>query len=102
MTTRGDYHAPPGPRIERATAVTDASGNVTVNWPAGAFSGPPVVTVAIQGATGFRSHTITANSATSTTVNVVGAPVVSLLGIQILAASVPAPGVTVHAHAVAP
>jgi len=86
--------------VERATGVTDANGNVTVNWPAGAFSAPPVVTVAVQGAVGFRSHTITANSATSTTVTVVGAPVVSLLGIQILAASVPASGVTVHAHAV--
>lgn len=99
MPTDGGY-APPAPRVERATGVTDANGNVTVNWPAGAFSAPPVVTVAVQGAVGFRSHTITANSATSTTVTVVGAPVVSLLGIQILAASVPASGVTVHAHAV--
>jgi hypothetical protein len=88
--------------VERATGVTDGSGNVTFAWPAGAFSAPPVVTLAVQGAVGFRSLTITANSATSTTVNVLGAPVISLLGIQILAASVPAPGVTVHAHAVAP
>ncbi|MFD5570479.1 hypothetical protein [Streptomyces cadmiisoli] len=88
--------------MERATGVTDASGNVTFNWPAGTFSVPPVVTIGIQGAVGFRSHTITANSATATTVNILGAPVVSLLGIQILAASVPAAGVTVHAHATAP
>lgn len=99
MPTGGDYTLP-GPRVERAVGVTDGSGNVTLVWPAGAFTAPPTVTVALQGAAGFRSHTITANSATSTTVTVVGAPVVSLLGIQILAASVPASGVTVHAHAV--
>lgn len=101
MSTDGDYEAPQR-RVERATAVTDGSGTATFTWPAGAFAAPPVVTLAVQGAAGFRSLTVTANSATSTTVNVLGAPVVSLLGIQILAASVPAPGVTVHAHAVAP
>ncbi|MFJ4627187.1 hypothetical protein [Streptomyces sp. NPDC088847] len=101
MPTRGSY-TPISGRVERATGVTDSSGNVTVNWPAGTFSVPPVVTVGIQGAAGFRSHTITANSATATTINVLGAPVVSLLGIQILAASIPASGVTVHVHATAP
>jgi hypothetical protein len=101
MTTAGDYETP-ARREERATAVTDGSGNAAFAWPAGAFAAPPVVTLAVQGPAGFRSLTITANSAASTTVNVLGAPVVSLLGIQILAASVPAPGVTVHAHAVAP
>lgn len=101
MSTAGDYEAP-APRVVRATAVTDGSGNAVFAWPAGTFAAPPVVTVAVQAGAGFRSPTITANSATSTTVHVLGAPVVSLLGIQILAASVPAPGVTVHAHAVAP
>lgn len=101
MPTRGNYTPIPG-RVERATGVTDGSGNVTFTWPAGTFTAPPVVTIALQGAVGFRSHTITANSAASTTVNILGAPVVSLLGIQILAASVPAAGVTVHAHATAP
>ncbi|CAL9537978.1 hypothetical protein [Streptomyces sp. enrichment culture] len=101
MATAGDYEAPPR-RVERATAVTDGSGNAVFTWPAGAFTAPPVVTIALQGTVGFRSHTITANSATSTTVNVLGAPVVSLLGIQILAASVSASGITVHAQAVAP
>lgn len=101
MPTRGHY-TPISGRVERATGVTDGAGNVTFAWPAGTFSVPPVVTVAIQGAAGFRSSTITANSATSTTVHVLGAPVVSLLGIQILAASVPAPGLTVHVHATAP
>lgn len=101
MPTRGSY-TPISGRVERATGVTDANGNVTVNWPAGTFAVPPVVTVALQGATGFRSHTITANSATATTINVLGAPVVTLLGIQILAASVAASGITVHVHATAP
>ncbi|MCX4609379.1 hypothetical protein [Streptomyces mirabilis] len=101
MATSGDY-TPTSGRVERATAVTDANGNVTFNWLVGTFSVAPVVTVGIQGAVGFRSHTITANSATATTINVLGAPVVSLLGIQILAASIPAPGVTVHVHATAP
>ena len=98
--TDGAY-APPGGRVERAQGVTDGSGNVTFTWPPGAFSAPPVVTVAIQAGSGFRSVTVTANSSASTTVNVVGAPVVSLLGIQILAAAVPASGITVHAHATA-
>ncbi|MGW3736673.1 hypothetical protein [Streptomyces sp. NPDC005148] len=101
MPTRGSY-TPISGRVERATGVTDASGNVTFNWPTGTFSVPPVVTVALQGPAGFRSHTITANSATATTINVLGAPVVSLLGIQILAASTAAAGITVHVHATAP
>lgn len=101
MPTRGHY-TPISGRVERATGVTDGSGNVTFTWPAGTFAVPPVVTVALRGDTGFRSHTVTANSATSTTVNVQGSPVVSLLGIQILAAASPAAGVTVHVHATAP
>lgn len=101
MSTAGDYEAP-APTVVRATGVTDGAGNVVFAWPAGAFAAPPVVTVSVQAAAGMRSPTITANSAASTTVHVLGAPVVSLLGIQILAASVPAPGVTVHAQAVAP
>jgi len=101
MPTRGHY-TPISGRVERATGVTDGAGNVTVTWPVGTFSVPPVVTVALQGAAGFRSSTVTANSATATTVNVLGAPVVSLLGINVLAASVAAAGITVHVHATAP
>lgn len=92
-------HAPAPPHVERAKGVTDGSGNVTFNWPAGAFTQAPTVAIGVQGASGFRAYTITANSATATTVNVLGAPVVSLLGIQILAAAIPAPGLTVHAIA---
>ncbi|MFI2434635.1 hypothetical protein [Streptomyces sp. NPDC018693] len=101
MSTRGDYQAP-APRIERATGVTDGAGNVTFNWPVGAFTAPPVVTVALQAADGFRSVRISANSATATTVNVLASAGVTILGIGVLAAGTPASGVTVHAHAVAP
>ncbi|MGC4947704.1 hypothetical protein ACLQ2N_16100 [Streptomyces sp. DT224] len=68
-------------------------------WPASAFSAPPVVTVTPQGASAFRSCSITANSATSTTVNVQVSAGVTLLGIGVLAVGAPAAGVTVHAHA---
>lgn len=102
MSTSGAYRAPAGPRIERATGVTDGNGSVTFAWPAGAFTAPPVVTLAVEGASGsFRTVRISANSAASTTAQVTGAAVVELLGIQLLAAALPAAGVTVHAHAIA-
>jgi hypothetical protein len=101
VPTRGSY-SPLTPHLERATGVTDGSGNVTFAWPAGAFSAPPVVTIGVQGASGFRAHSITANSAASTTVNVLASAGVTLLGIGVLAVGTPAAGVTVHAHAVAP
>ncbi|MFE9127818.1 hypothetical protein ACFYOF_20825 [Streptomyces sp. NPDC007148] len=101
MPTRADY-TPPTTRLERATGVTDGSGNVTFTWPAGAFSAPPVVTIGVQGTSVFRSHSITANTATATTVNVLAAAGVTLLGIGVLAVGAPASGVTVHAHAAAP
>lgn len=100
MSTEGAY-VRPSPRIERATGVTDGSGNVVFTWPAGAFSVPPVVTIGLQGTGVMRSHAITANSATSTTVNVLAAAGVTLLGIGVLAVGAPAAGVTVHAHATA-
>lgn len=101
MSTAGDYEAPQR-RQERATVVTDGSGNAVFAWPAGAFAAPPVVTVGLQGSAAFRSHTITANTATSTTVNVLASAGITLLGIGVLAVGTPAAGVTVHAHAVAP
>lgn len=101
MGTSGDYAEPPR-RVEEATATTDGSGNVTFSWPAGAFTAAPVVTVALQAGAGFYSHRITANSAGATTVNVLAAAGVTLLGIGVLAAGAPASGVTVHAHAIAP
>lgn len=101
MPTRGHY-TPISGRVERATGVTDASGNVTFTWPAGTFPVAPVVTVGLQAAAGFRVHAITANSATATTVNVQASAGVTLLGIGVLAVGAPAAGVTVHAHATAP
>ena len=101
MSTRGSYTPTTG-RVERAMGVTDSSGNVTFTWPAGAFSTPPVVTMALQAGAGFYSHRITANAAGSTTVNVLAAAGVTLLGIGVLAAGVAAAGVTVHATATAP
>lgn len=100
MPTRGHY-TPMGGRVESARGVTDGSGNVTFTWPVGAFTAPPVVTVGLQAAAGFRVHAITANSATSTTVNVQVSTGVTLLGIGVLAVGGPAAGVTVHAHATA-
>ncbi|MFC8332726.1 hypothetical protein [Streptomyces olivaceus] len=99
--TDGSYSRPSGSRVERARGVTDGSGNVTFTWPPGAFSAPPVVTIGVQGASGFRSHAITANTAAATTVNVLVSAGVTLLGIGVLAVGAPASGVTVHAHAVA-
>jgi hypothetical protein len=101
VSTGGASH-PPGLRIERATAVTDGSGYATVSWPAGAFTAPPVVTIGLQGPPAFRSATITANSPTSTTVNVQASAGITLLGLGVLAVGAPAPGVTVHATAVQP
>ncbi|MGV9913406.1 hypothetical protein [Streptomyces tendae] len=100
MGTDGSY-VRPSPRIERATGVTDGAGNVTFTWPAGAFAAPPVVTIGLQGGNAFRSHAITTNTATSTTVNVLVSAGVTLLGIGVLAVGAAAAGVTVHAHAVA-
>lgn len=81
--------------------VTDGSGNITFAWPPGSFTAPPVVTVAVQAGAGFRSATVTSNTAAATTVNVQQAGGVTLLGIGVLAVGTPAAGVTVHAHAVA-
>ncbi|MEV6738720.1 hypothetical protein AB0N14_18015 [Streptomyces sp. NPDC051104] len=101
MSTRGAY-AQPTPHVERATAVTDSNGVATFNWPAGAFSAAPVVTLSLEAGAGFRSSRISANTATQTQVTVLASAGVTVLGIGVLAAGTPAPGVTVHAHAVAP
>lgn len=100
MSTRGAYQRPGG-RVERATGVTDGSGTVTFTWPPGAFTTPPIVTLALQGGDGFRSARISANTAVSTTASVLAASGVTLLGIGVLAVGAPAAGVTVHAIATA-
>ncbi|WP_167396308.1 hypothetical protein [Streptomyces griseus] len=66
------------------------------------FTAPPVVTLAVEGGAGFRSVRITANSPAGTTVQADGAAVVELLGISLLAAALPAAGVTVHLIATEP
>lgn len=101
MPTGGDYEAPPRQQ-EHRTAVTNGSGNAVVTWPAGVFAAAPVVTIAVQAGAGFYSARVAANSATSTTVHVVQAAGVTLLGIGVLAAGVAASGVTVHVTATAP
>lgn len=98
MATDGSMAAP---RVYRARGVTDGSGLVTLAWPAGAFTAPPVVSIGLEAGAAFRSHRIAANSAASTTVHVLQAAGVTLLGIGVLAAGVNASGVTVHAVAVA-
>lgn len=82
------------------TGVTNASGDIVFAFPSGLFAAAPVVDVAFQGA-GSASpvdYRITALSATSCTVNVRQslATVVALIGLTILAASVPLAGATVH------
>lgn len=100
MGATGSY-APRPRRQERATGVTDATGNVTFTWPVGAFTTPPVVSLAVQAGTGFRSARIAANTALVTTVNVLQSASVTVLGIGVLATGGPAVGVTVHATATA-
>lgn len=56
----------------------------------------------MQAGAGFRSARITANTESSTTVQADGAAVVELLGISLLAAALPASGVTVHLIATEP
>jgi hypothetical protein len=100
VSTGGGYEAP-GRRTERATATTDGNGVATLVWPAGAFTAPPVVTLAVEAGPGFRSARISANSPTQTSVAVLQATGVTLLGIGVLAAGIAASGVTVHATATA-
>lgn len=83
-----------------ATGVSNASGDVVFTFPAGLFAAAPVVDVAFQGAASASpvDYRITAISATSVTINVRQslATVVALIGLTILAASVPLNGATIH------
>lgn len=99
MSTSGSYTPPPAARQVHARAVTDSSGNAVFTWPPALFTGPPVVTLAVEASGGFRSARIAANSAASTTVNVQVSAGVTLLGLGVLAVGVAASGVTVHATA---
>lgn len=89
-------------RVQRASGTTNASGLVTFTWPV-AFSGSPAVALGIETATGdVHSARLTAVSATGATVHVLRAPVVTVLSINVLGATVNAAGATVHAVAVGP
>ncbi|OKI35050.1 hypothetical protein A6A29_16650 [Streptomyces sp. TSRI0281] len=87
--------------MERVRAVTNATGQAIISW-SPPFTAPPVVTLAVEGGVGFRAVRITANSPAGTTVQADGAAVVELLGISLLAAALPAVGVTVHLIATDP
>lgn len=82
------------------TGVTDAAGNVTFAFPAGLFAAAPVVTATPQAASSNSpiDVRVTALSATSCTVNVRQAAVVSvaLIGLSVLVGTTVAPGVTIH------
>lgn len=92
-----------GRRVFAATGTTDASGNVTFNFGT-AFPAPPVVSVAFQGAASASpvDYRVTAISTTSVTINVrqSAATVIALLGLTLLAASLPLSGATIHLIAV--
>jgi hypothetical protein len=80
--------------VERATAVIDANGNVTVNWPAGAFSRPARCDGQHAGDCRLPvAHDHLELGHGDDDQRAVRARV-SLLGIQLLAASIPAAGVT--------
>lgn len=91
----------PGVRSTFAgTGVTDAAGNITFAFPAGLFAAAPAVAAAFQGAASASpvDYRITAISAASVTINVRQslATVVALIGLTILAASLPLAGATIH------
>lgn len=89
-------------KVQRGTAVTDGSGVATITWPT-SFSGTPVVALGLETSNASaHSGRITANSSSATTVTVLRAPVVTVLSINVLGATVAASGVTVHAIGVAP
>lgn len=96
----------PGSRAFFAgSGVTDAAGNITFTFPAGTFTVPPVVAAAFQGAASASpvDYRVTALTAVGCTINVRQslATVVALIGLTILAASVPLAGATIHLMATA-
>lgn len=90
-------------RIYSATAVTDGAGNAVFTHNAPAFAVPPICGISVETAnTNATEARITANSTTSTTVNVRQAPGVVILGISVLQVPQPLAGATVHLIAVEP
>lgn len=96
----GTAGSPPQRRHYAATGVTDAGGNVTFAFPAGMFSSAPAVELSYQGAQSSSpvDYRITAISAASVTAHVrqSTATVVALIGLTLLAQSLPLAGATIH------
>lgn len=90
-------------RVYSATAVTDGAGNAVFTHNAPAFAVAPVCAIGVQTAnTNATEARITANSTTSTTVNVRQSPGIVLLGISVLQVPQPLAGATVHLIAFEP
>lgn len=88
--------------IQRGTAITDSSGDATITWPA-TFSQAPVVALGLETSnTAPHMVRITDNTATAVSVKVLRAPVVTVLSINVLGATIEPSGVTVHAIGAAP
>lgn len=82
--------------VQAVSGTTDSAGSVTLNWPVG-FGATPQVTVGLQtGTNQLHSARVTALSASSVTIHVSRAPVVTVLSIAVLGSIVDAAGVTVH------
>lgn len=89
-------------RVFAGSGVTNASGDVTLNF-VPAFPSTPDVTQAVQTTnTNVTEARITALSASSVTVNVRQSPAVVVLGISVLAVPQPLAGATVHVLATLP
>lgn len=102
MTTQGHTHTKR--TIFAGSAVTDASGNATFNFPAGAFSAPPDVAAAIQFPAGSNpiDYRIVTLTALQCVINCRQSPTLVVLSLSVLGVAVAIAGVTVHALAAAP
>lgn len=86
----------------RLTGVTNASGNAVFDLTAAGFTAAPIVSLALQtGSANSVETKVTALSATSCTVNVRSAPIVTVLAVSVLGAPGSLVGATVHLHAFA-
>jgi hypothetical protein len=85
-----------GRQFFAGSGVTDGSGNVTFTFPT-AFPVAPNPSQAVQTAIADVTECrVTALSTTAVTFHVQRSPAVTILGISVLSAAVPAVGVTVH------
>lgn len=83
----------------RLTAVTNASGNAVFDLTPAGFSTSPAAALALQtGSANSVETKVTALTATSCTVNVRSAPIVTVVAVSVLGAPSPLAGATVHGH----